>query len=343
MAAVYPNQLAQSLKNRPAVVLLWGDDAGALRQAQAQVVASTGIDPADPFAADKIGFSDIVDNPARLIDAATTLAFGASSKLVVVTGVSGNEDAAAVKNFSEAVTAMLQFNLADVTVVMALPGLLSKTSALVKAVESAANGLSVRFFTDSARDLTGFLQGALSAAGVAMDGDAQAVFAAGLGADREIAAREVEKLLLYVNGAPRITLADVQESLSGAPRVDAFILADAVAARNPAEADRLIQILLAEGDTLESAFHAVTRHLNQLALAQTMQAEGADTTTILAQTGKMKSPKDAQTRFLQQVRAYPAGRLKTLPQYSFTTLAAARKYGATAPLTLARAMLALAA
>jgi DNA polymerase III subunit delta len=235
----------------------------------------------------------------------------------------------------------LQFNLTGCTLVLAIPSALSATSPLVKLLEASPKALSVRFYADTAQGLGQYIQTTLSATGVSIAPDALRLLTNGLGADREVAARELEKLLLYIAPAKNITAADVQASLSGAPKVDSFVVAEAVANRNPEQTDKLIQLLLAEGDTLESAFHAVSRHLGQLAQAQTLLNEGTDMATVMAKFGKLKAPKDAQEAFTRQLGSYPPARLKTLAAYTYKTLADARRHGSTAPLTLARAMLAL--
>jgi DNA polymerase III subunit delta len=343
MPSAYANQLAPALAKNPALVLLWGDDAGAVRQATAQAIAASGVAPTDPFAADKLNVAEVTANPARLIDAATTLPFGGGRKLVVVGGASGTEDVNTVKALTEAIAALLQFNITNTTVVLPLPGVLAKNSPLVKLVTDAPAGLVVRFYADNARDLAAYVQRVVAAAGVKIEPSALSTLVAGLGADREIAARELDKLLLYVQPSTTITLADVQASLSGAPKVDVFALADAVGSRNPAHTDTLLALMLAEGEDLEGAFNAVLRHLRLVGQGQALLAAGEAEGTVLTKLGKGGVPNDAKALFLQHVKTYPAGRLKTLPQYTFSTLATARRYGPTAPLTLARAVLALSA
>lgn len=343
MVAVYPNQLGARLKPLPPLVLLWGEDAGALRQSAQQVVAATGIDVADPFAAEKITLADVQADEARLADSAQTLSFTSPHRLILFQGISGDEPAAALAALTAAVKHTLTLPLAAVTIVLPVPRLLEKSSALVKAVESHAQALSVRFFADNGRDLMAFLQTEIKAAGKAVEPDALQLLAAGLGADREIARREVEKLVLYAGGENPLTAAHVAASLAGAIPADAFRLAEAVAGRNRAQTDLLLRQLLEQGEDLNSAFSLTLGHLNALKTAQGLKAQGQPDAEILKATGKIRAPAHAQQAFLQQAARYPAGRLASLPEYALETLSQSRSGLLPAELVLSRALLALSA
>lgn len=341
MVAVYPNQLAQRLSPLPVLVLLWGDDAGALRHAAQQCITATGVDPADPFASEKLGLAEIVADPARLPDSAQTLSFTSPHRLILVQGISGNETKDALAPLTESVKTALSLPLSAVTIVITVPRLLEKTSPLVKVAEAHPNALSVRFFTDKAADLTPFLQNELKALGKGITPEALQALAAGLGADREIARREVEKLALYAGEENPITEDHVTASLAGAIPADAFRLAEAVGARNPAQTDLLLQHLLQQGEDLNTAFSLALRHLQGLKTAQTQRKAGADDSALLQQSGKIRAPKDAQQAFLAQVRNYPPARLASLETYALEALTQSRSGLLDPNLVLSRALLAL--
>jgi len=343
MVAVYANQLEGKLKPLPPLVLLWGDDAGALRQAAQAVAAATGVDPANPFAAEKFGIMDIAADSTRLVDSAGTLTFGGGHRLITVGGVTGEERHPTLPNVTEAVKTLLAMPLEGVTVILSIPYLLEKSSAIVKAVEKHPQALCVRFYADAARDLTSFLQNEFKALGKPVEAEALRQMAAGLGADREIARREVEKVVLYAGNESPVTAAHVTASLAGAVPANAFLLAEAVASRNPAQTDALLTRLAQQGEDLTAAFSLTLNHLAGLAAAQKLKAEGVSESTILQQTGKIRAPKAAQAAFLSQVNAYPAKRLATLPQYAIDALTQARSGLIDANLVLSRALLALAA
>ena len=343
MAAIYPNQLGQRLRPLPPLVLLWGDDAGALRHAAQQVIAATGVDASDPFAAEKITLTDLLAEPSRLADSAQTLSFTSPHKLIHVQGISGDESAATLAALTNAVKTALEFNLTAVTIVLAVPRALEKTSPLVKVVDAHPGALAVRFFVDSASDITQFLKTEFNAAGVAVTADAVQAMAGGLGADREIARREIEKLIVYAGAESPITEDHVTASLAGAIPVDAFRLAEAVGSRNRTETDRLLQYLIHQGEDLTSAFTLTLRHLQNFQTAQTMQRGGQPEAEILKLTGKFKAPSHVQRAFLQQARSYPPARLSSLADYALDTLSQARSGHYDATLVFSRALLGLSA
>jgi DNA polymerase-3 subunit delta len=343
MVAVYTNQLAARLKPLPPLVLLWGEDAGAIRQSAQQVIAATAIDPADPFATDKLTLADLASEPTRLMESAQTMSFTSPHRLIWLQGVSGEETTAQLAVLTQAVKDTLSLNLQGVTIVLPLPRVLEKTSAIVKAVEAHPQALSVRFFADSGRDIAQFLQTELKAAGKAITPPALQLLADGLGADRDIARREVEKLALYVGQVAEITEDDVLASLSGAIAADAFRLAEAVGSRNPAQTDRLLQHLLQQGEDLNSAFSLTLNHLQALKTAQTLQKQGNTEDDILKATGKFRAPPQARQAFLAQAQRYPAARLASLADYALDALTQSRSGTLDANLVLSRALLALSA
>jgi DNA polymerase-3 subunit delta len=343
VATCYANQLQQQLKSgQYGLLLLWGDDAGALRQAAEAAIQQSGLDPNDPFGSDKLTLTDIANDPPRLPTLATTVPFGAGKRLITLGGLTGNERAEEISALTDAVKATLQGPLDNCFIVLAIPKHLEKKSALVKAAEAHPNALAVRFYTDAARDLSSYLQNAFKQAGKAIQSEAIMLLAQHLGADRDIAAREVEKLVLYA-GEEDITPGHVRACVAGAIPIDVFRLAEAVASRDRPLADRLTQNLIAQGEDLNGAFMAVVRHLDGLKTAQALLKGGASQDEVLTKTGKIRAPNDARQAFLRQLNNYPAGRLATLPAYAVDTLAAARSglFGAS-QLPLARAILALA-
>ncbi|HEX2859173.1 MAG TPA: DNA polymerase III subunit delta [Alphaproteobacteria bacterium] len=341
MATCYGNQLGQKLKEGlPGLLLLWGDDAGALRQAAEAAIKQSGLDPNDPFGSDKLTLTDIAADPTSLPAKAATIPFGGGKRLITLGGLTGNERAEEIAALTDAVKATLQGPLENCFIVLAVPKHLEKKSPLVKAAEAHPQALAVRFYLDKTSDLSQYLQNAFNQAGKKVESHAIGLLAQHLGADRDIAAREVEKLCLYA-GDETITEDHVRQCVAGAIPIDVFRLAEAVGARDKVLTDRLTQNLLAQGEDLNGAFMVVLRHLQNLKAAQAMLKEGLSTDEVLTKNGKGKAPPDAKKQFLGQIQSYPAGRLATLPVYALDTISAARSGLFSGQLPLARALLAL--
>ncbi len=329
MVAIYANKLAETLQGpAPLVVVLWGDDAGAIRQAAQQVATQvakvTGLDLADPFGVETLTLTDLVNEPSRLTDACLTLSFTSPHKLVWVKGISGTERADEIKKLTEAVAATLQHPLSGLTLLLPVPGHLDKKHALVKAVEGLPAGLAVRFFTDSGRDLESFLKAELVRLGATATPSAIQTLAAGLGADRELARRELEKLVCYAGAELPITEAHVQASLCGATPSGVLLLAEAVLSQNTAKLDTLLQQLQESGEDLNGAMMLVVGELKKTALAQALRAEGAADDAILSQCGKAMLPPAAKQAFLLAARRYPPARLSQMNERALEALTLAR-------------------
>lgn len=347
MATCYPNQALSQFKAKPPVlVVLWGDDAGALNQTATQLIAASGLDATDPFASDKLTLPQLASDPTQLPDKASTPPLmGANKRLITFTGITGDESKRdMVEPLTEAIEALLaaaehQNGLPSLTI-LPLPRLLEKKSPLVKLASDSPHALCVRFFADTARDLTQHLSTVLNGLGKSIAPDALSLLADGLGADREIATREAEKLALYVGDATQIMADDVLASLAGAIAADAFRLSDAVGRRDTATVDRLLEHLHAEGEDLNGAFTLVIRHLNRLGEIQRGIQSGQSAQSAVASL-RPPPPPPQQADLIRQAQNYPAGRIAGLPEFAVTTLAQARGGVISDDLVLRRAILSL--
>jgi DNA polymerase-3 subunit delta len=344
MVAIYASKLVETLKGPvPQVVLLWGAEGGTIRQA-AQAVAEavaarTGLELSDPFGVESLTLPDLQAEESRLTDACLTLSFTSPHKLVWVKGISGTERAEDVKRLTEAVAATLQHPLSSLTLLLPVPGHLDKKHALVKAVEGLEGGLSVRFFADTGRDLESFLKAELTKQGASATSGALDALAAGLGADREIARREVEKLVCYAGAESPLTEAHVQASLCGATPSGVFLLAEALLGQNAARVDDQLYQLQEAGEDLNGAFMLALGELTKLAKAQELRVAGEADDTILSQCGKAMLPPAAKQAFLTASKRYPPARLAQVPERALEALTLARSGLLPADHVLGRALL----
>jgi DNA polymerase-3 subunit delta len=88
---------------------------------------------------------------------------------------------------------------------------------------------------------------------VRVEPDAARELVDALGADMMLVSSELEKLLLYASGRPRITLGDVETMVLGAKQRSLYELTDAISARDRARALALLQGLLNSSDAGEDA------------------------------------------------------------------------------------------
>jgi DNA polymerase III delta subunit len=306
MVAIYASKLPEALQGRlPAVVLLWGEDAGAIRQAaaslKAAVAARTGLALDDPFATETLTLAYISEDEARLHDAVMTLSLSAPHRLITLGHVSGTERTETIKALTEQVAMLAKEPLNGVTLLLPIPGHLEKKHTLVKVVEGLENGLAVRFFSDSGRDLETFLKAELARHGSHATREALEMMAASLGADREIARREVEKVVLYAGSERSIQAAHVQATLCGATPIGVFLLTEAILSRQTARADALLEHLIEAGEDLNGALMLTVAELGKVAAAQSWHAAGTSEADILTKSGKAAVPPAANAAFWHAV------------------------------------------
>jgi DNA polymerase-3 subunit delta len=100
---------------------------------------------------------------------------------------------------------------------------------------------------EAARAAEALVKQAVSSAGQAIDPAASRLVAARAGTDISRLRSDVERLLLYAAGKPKITLQDVQEVVSGETSQDDWAVTNAIARRDAAEALRQLALSLDAG------------------------------------------------------------------------------------------------
>lgn len=183
-----------------AAVLIYGPDQGLVRERADKVMRAVAGSTDDPFRTASVDEADLSDDADRLAAERAAMAFGGGRRAIRVTG--GDKLATAVERALSA---------GGDGVVIVVAGDLPARSKLRKLCESATNAAAVPCYADDARAVEQVIRETLGAAGFTVGREAQAHLAANLGNDRLVSRRELEKLVLYMQGAgPEVTLADAQ-------------------------------------------------------------------------------------------------------------------------------------
>ncbi|QIG48198.1 DNA polymerase III subunit delta [Nordella sp. HKS 07] len=181
-------------------VLIYGPDAGTVRERARQLVISIAGSIDDPFAVIRLDDSDLAGDPARLVDETQALSFGGGRRVVWV------ENAGSA--FAKAVPLLVADRPGNLVVAEA--GVLAKTAALRSLFEPAAHLWIVPCYEDSEVDLERLIVEELDAKDLATDLEVRQALIDLLGADRRMSRQELAKLALYCHGRTRVTLADVE-------------------------------------------------------------------------------------------------------------------------------------
>ncbi|MFZ2620051.1 MAG: DNA polymerase III subunit delta [Alphaproteobacteria bacterium] len=291
----------------PPVVLIYGDDAGAVRQAALAIQAATGVDVNDAFACDRIQATDLLQQAGKLLDAAQTVSMLGGLRLVKLEGFTAGAGKELTEAVTEAAKDCLAANLQEVVVLLPCTGVDAK-SALARAVEGDKRAAAIRCFHDKATDIGTYAQNLLQQAGKRLHPQAKLMLQENLGADRDVTRQELEKLITYMGEKEEVEVADVLASLSHAPAADVFKLCDAVGLRDAATAHRLLHVLLEEGEDANMLFTMVLRHLRRLLQVHELAAGGMSRAEALR--ALIPPVMFGQDGFLQQLEKTTHSRLK---------------------------------
>ena len=217
--------LARPDPARP-IVLLYGPDAGLVRERADALLASAVDDPNDPFSLVRLDGDELSAEPSRLVDEALTIPLFGGRRAIRVRAGS--------RNFASGVDALADTPLKDCRIVIEA-GELRPESPLRKACERARTAVAIACYPDTERDLAKLIDDELGGADLRIAADARAVLITLLGGDRQTSRNELRKLTLYAHGEGEVTLEDVMAVTADAselkidPIIDGAFAGDAAA------------------------------------------------------------------------------------------------------------------
>ena len=243
------------------VVLLFGEDAGMIRDRAEALVRAVAGSLDDPFLVTELPREDIKQLPNE----AAGLSLMGGRRVVRVRDVT---DAA-----TDAVQAVLK-GKAPALVVLEGPTIASR-SKLRTALEAAADGTAIGCYPEEGRALEETIRETLRANGAGIEPDALTWLSQQLGADRASTRAELEKLALYVGPGNRV---DLDAAMTCVGDLAGLSLDDALYAATTgdvATADRALESAMAEGAAPVQVLRAALGHLQKLHRARlTMDEQG---------------------------------------------------------------------
>jgi DNA polymerase III subunit delta len=216
--------LARPDSGRP-VILLYGPDAGLVRERADALMASAVDDPTDPFSLVRMNGDDLAAEPSRLVEEAMTVPLFGGRRAIRVRAGS--------KNFASGVETLTDSALKDCRVVIEA-GELRPDSPLRKICEKARTAVAIACYQDGERDIARLIEDELRVANLRIAADARASLMALLGGDRQASRNELRKLALYAHGAGEITLDDVMAVVADASEMKLDPIVDSAFAGNAA-------------------------------------------------------------------------------------------------------------
>lgn len=213
MTAVRSRDAERFVSNPPDGVflfLVYGPDAGMVRERALTIVGKRVDDRRDPFQfVEMIGDSVAADPLALLDEANTTPLFGGRRAILVETSA---------KSVAPAITSLISAPPAACTVVLTA-GALKKDAPLRKLVESAKQGAAIECQPDAEPDLQALIDRSLREAELVATPEARGLLLGALGEDRLMSRAELNKLALYMHGREHVETEDVEAIVAHASNV----------------------------------------------------------------------------------------------------------------------------
>ncbi len=208
------------------IVLVFGPDAGLVRERAEALVRASVDDPKDPFQLARLEGDDLAGEPTRLVEEANTIPLFGGRRAVWVK--------AGGRNFAPALEAVIASPSPDCRVVIEA-GDLKRNAPLRIVCERAKNAVALPCYPDTEKDLVRLIDDEMRAAGLAISPEARAALVPLLGGDRLASRHEVHKLALFARGKPGVELEDVMAVVADASTLALDGLIDAAFAGRTGE------------------------------------------------------------------------------------------------------------
>lgn len=254
------------------IVLLYGPDAGLVRERAERIIRGSVDDLNDPFALVRLEGDELASTPSRLVEEAHTVPlFGGKRAIWIKAGG---------RNFAPSVEMLLAAPPIDCRIVIEA-GDLRKTSPLRTICEKAKSAAAIGCYADGERDLVRLIDEEMRTAKLAIAPDARAALVSLIGGDRQASRSEIRKLALYAHGRERVDLDDVLAVVADASALALDAVVDAAFAGRTGEAEAQFTKALDAGTSTGTIVGAALRHVAQLHKARLAIEAGERTEAAL--------------------------------------------------------------
>lgn len=237
------------------ILLVFGPDAGLVRERVDALVRASVDDPNDPFALARIEGDDLAGNPSRLVEEAHTVPLFGGRRAVLVK--------AGARNIAPAVESVIASPSSECRIIIEA-GDLRKTAPLRALCEKAKVAAALPCYADNERALAQLIDEEMRAANLSIAPDARAALVGLLGGDRLASRNEIRKLALYAKGQKNVELGDVMAAVADASEMALDGVIDAAFAGRTAEVDSEFSKARASGSSPAAIISAAIRQVANL-------------------------------------------------------------------------------
>jgi len=324
--------LARPDPGRP-IVLLYGPDAGLVRERADALMASAVDDPNDPFSLVRLDGDELAAEPSRLVDEAMTVPlFGGRRAIRVKAGS---------RSFASGVETLTDSPIKDCRIVIEA-GELRPEAPLRKVCERAKNAVAIACYPDTERDLAKLIDDELRLSNLKIAQDARATLMSLLGGDRQASRNELRKIVLYAHGQREITLDDVMAVVSDASDFKLDPIVDGAFAGQPAMVESEFAKAMIAGTYPGLIISAAQRQVAALHKAALLMEGGASASSA-AESGFPRLHFSRKNVVETALRNFSATRLVQVMDQLATAALDVRKQSSLAAVIAQRALMSIAA
>ena len=323
--------LARPDPGRP-IILLYGPDAGLVRERADALLASAVDDPDDPFSLVKLDGDELSAEPSRLVDEAMTVPLFGGRRAIRIRAGS--------RNFAGGIDTLAEMAVKDCRIVIEA-GDLRPESPLRKACERAKTAVAIGCYPDTERDLAKLIDDELRIANLRIAPDARASLMALLGGDRQASRNELRKLTLFALGEGEVTLDHVMAVVADASELKLDPIVDGAFAGKPELVESEFMKAMVAGTYSGVIISSAQRQAAWLHKSALAVAEGTPVATLL-ESGYPRLHFSRKPMVETALRNFSAGRLVAIIDQLATAALDARKQPALAAVIAQRALLSIA-
>lgn len=287
--------------------LIYGPDAGVVRERAAQLAAAATEQPDDPFDVALMTDADLDAGGASLEGELSAQSMMGGRRLVRLRLTAEKLE----KSVAEALAAHAEGRFNPEAFFLIEAGNLGRRSALRSAAEKAGQAVAIPCYEDEPGDVARLVREALAKDNVSLNNDALAVFVARLPRERGVARQEIERLALFLGpGSGRTaTPEDLEAFLGVEPEASLFDAASDAFGGRLAEAQAGLRRAAQEGEAGPAAVRAIGMHLGKLRRTLTLVQSGAGVQEAAKASGVFWKQ---EREFLRQARAWSLPELERI-------------------------------
>jgi DNA polymerase-3 subunit delta len=317
------------------VVLVYGPDAGLVRERAEGIAKKTVPDLSDPFRTAVLSSTIIAEDPARLMDEMAAQALGGGRRLI------------RVPQAGEGITTALITLLADMppgdSLLLLEAGDLEKRSKLRACCENEAKvAAAIACYVEEGAARQRVINDILQELGLRATREVAMFLGDILPPDRMAMRRELEKLALYTHGKPAVTMEDAAAAVQDAGAAEIDDLVYAAGSGDGRRVAVLLDRLAAEQTSPVAILRAAQRHFLRLQWAREQMDRGSSAGEAVR---KLQPPvfwKYAEQMSVQ-LRRWPPARIERALERLYETEAAVKRTGAPDTVLVAQLFTGLAA